>query len=64
MTLHPEYQLLAQKEIDSVAGPERLPDFGDKENLPFIKALIAETLRWNPVAPLGLYVLHTVADMQ
>ncbi|KAK1224075.1 hypothetical protein PQX77_008405 [Marasmius sp. AFHP31] len=54
MALHPEYQLLAQKEIDRVVGSERLPDYGDKEKLPFVNALLAETLRWNPVTPLAL----------
>ncbi|KAK1223030.1 hypothetical protein PQX77_014107 [Marasmius sp. AFHP31] len=53
MVLHPEYQERAQKEIDAVVGSGRLPDFDDREKMPFVNALIAETLRWNPVTPLG-----------
>ncbi|KAJ8072918.1 hypothetical protein PM082_016477 [Marasmius tenuissimus] len=54
MVLHPELQIRAQKEIDSVMGPGRLPDFENRESLPFVKALLAETLRWNPALPLGV----------
>ncbi|TFK75624.1 cytochrome P450 [Pluteus cervinus] len=43
----------AQAEIDRVVGPDRIPEFDDKENLPYIKALVNETLRWRPVAVLG-----------
>ncbi|KAL0066106.1 hypothetical protein AAF712_006938 [Marasmius tenuissimus] len=44
---------IAQKEIDTVVGSGSLPDFDDRDKLPFVNALIAETLRWNPVVPLG-----------
>ncbi|KAK1219826.1 hypothetical protein PQX77_017400 [Marasmius sp. AFHP31] len=54
MTLHPELQTRAQKEIDAVIGSERLPDFDDRDRLPFVNALLAETARWNPVTPLGV----------
>ncbi|KAK1224157.1 hypothetical protein PQX77_012962 [Marasmius sp. AFHP31] len=54
MVRHPEFQVQAQKEIDTVVGHGRLPDFDDREKLPFVNALIAETLRWNPVTPLGV----------
>ncbi|KAK1223032.1 hypothetical protein PQX77_014109 [Marasmius sp. AFHP31] len=54
MVLHPEYQERAQKEIDAVVGTGRLPDFDDREKMPFVNALIAETLRWNPATPTGV----------
>ena len=60
MTLHPEIQKRAQKEIDSVVGPSRLPNFNDYDKLPFIRGLLFETLRWNPVTPLG--VAHMVVE--
>ncbi|KAK1224159.1 hypothetical protein PQX77_012964 [Marasmius sp. AFHP31] len=60
MALHPEFQIRAQKEIDTVVGFGSLPDFDDRDKLPFVNALIAETLRWNPVVPLG--VAHRASD--
>lgn len=53
MCNHPEIQAKAQGEIDTVVGHERLPDFGDRENLPYVNAVIFETLRWHPVTPFG-----------
>ncbi|KAF9261945.1 cytochrome P450 [Marasmius fiardii PR-910] len=54
MTLNPQLQVRAQKELDEVVGSSRLPDFSDRDNLPYINAIYAETLRWNPVLPLGV----------
>jgi hypothetical protein len=30
-----------------------MPNFGDRGKLPFVSALLAETLRWKVVTPLG-----------
>ncbi|KAG2093328.1 cytochrome P450 [Suillus discolor] len=56
MVLYPEVQARAQAEIDSIIGEtlERLPDWDDRASLPYINAVILETLRWFPVAPLGV----------
>ncbi|KAJ6559762.1 cytochrome P450 [Mycena capillaripes] len=54
MILHPEYQVKAQKEIDSVVGDHRLPDFEDRENLPLVECILQESLRWNSGLQLGL----------
>lgn len=54
MTLHPEVQLKAQAEIDSVIGSERLPTIADQGSLPYVNAVIQEVLRWQPVAPIGV----------
>ncbi|KDQ63502.1 hypothetical protein JAAARDRAFT_147890 [Jaapia argillacea MUCL 33604] len=55
MVLHPEVQKRAQADLDAVVGVEgRLPDFEDRSRLPFIDAIISETLRWHPVTPLAL----------
>ncbi|KAL5532092.1 hypothetical protein ACEPAF_5656 [Sanghuangporus sanghuang] len=51
---HPEVQRAAQAEIDSVIGPDRLPTFADRPNLPYINALVKETLRYCLVVPMGL----------
>ena len=53
MTLYPDVQRKAQEELDSVVGTDRLPELADKEDLPYLDALVKEVLRWNPVAPLG-----------
>ncbi|KAG2152614.1 cytochrome P450 [Suillus bovinus] len=54
MVLHPDVQKRAQEEIDSVVGKERLPTFEDRASLPYIDAIVRETFRWEPVAPLGI----------
>lgn len=43
----------AQAELDWVIGPDRLPVFDDIRNLPYLRALCKEVLRWRPVAVLG-----------
>jgi len=53
MTLHPEAQKRAQAELDAVLG-DRLPTFADKDDLPFVTAVMKEVLRWIPVLPLAV----------
>ncbi|KAK7038507.1 cytochrome P450 [Favolaschia claudopus] len=55
MALHPTIQLAAQIEIDSVlGGTHRLPDFSDRERLPYITAVMKECLRFHSPAPTGI----------
>lgn len=58
MTLFPEVLQKAQDEVDRVVGRDRLPEFSDRDNLPYITALIKELLRWEQVAPTGLSVIY------
>ncbi|KAM0345846.1 hypothetical protein ACHAPU_006200 [Fusarium lateritium] len=60
MLLFPDVQKKAQKEIDTVLGTARLPNFEDRDKLPYTDALIKETLRWIPVTPMG--VVHTADE--
>ncbi|KAK0231772.1 cytochrome P450 [Armillaria nabsnona] len=53
MVLHPEVQEKAQAQIDAVVGSERLPTIEDRESLPYIDHILQETMRWNPVVPMG-----------
>ncbi|KDR68804.1 hypothetical protein GALMADRAFT_231128 [Galerina marginata CBS 339.88] len=53
VALHPDIQKRAQEDIDSIT-PNRLPTHDDFDSLPFIRAIVKETLRWAPVAPLGI----------
>lgn len=43
----------AQCHLDRVLGGERLPDHSDLEELPYIMAIVKETLRWAPPVPIG-----------
>ncbi|KAF8984058.1 cytochrome P450 [Cyathus striatus] len=45
MTLFPEVQRKARNEIDEKIGGDRLPDFDDEPNLPYLTAVILEVLR-------------------
>ncbi|KAL1891496.1 hypothetical protein Sste5346_007587 [Sporothrix stenoceras] len=60
MIMFPDIQTTAQEEIDRVVGGDRLPDVEDREKLPYVNALIKETLRWWPIAPMGFP--HTADD--
>lgn len=46
MTLNPDAQRKAQAEIDLVVGHERLPDWNDRQSLPYVDALVNEVLRY------------------
>ncbi|KAK7031112.1 hypothetical protein VNI00_013717 [Paramarasmius palmivorus] len=52
MVAFPEAQRKAQEELDRVVGPHRIPTLDDIEELPYVKAVIRETHRFRPVAPL------------
>ncbi|RAL00798.1 cytochrome P450 [Aspergillus ibericus CBS 121593] len=54
MALFPEVQRKAQAELDAVVGTDRLPQYADREQLPYTNALVKEALRWHPVVPMSL----------
>lgn len=62
MLLNPDAQARAQAELDGVVGRGRLPDFTDRAALPYVGALVQETMRWNPVLPLGVPHRAVAAD--
>ncbi|EKM55770.1 uncharacterized protein PHACADRAFT_256631 [Phanerochaete carnosa HHB-10118-sp] len=53
MLMNPDIQRKAQEEIDRVVGNGRLPDFTDRDLLPYVECVVKETMRWHPVAPLS-----------
>lgn len=61
MVLFPDVQKTAQREIDRVCG-NRLPEWDDKDSLPYIRGCIKETFRWFPTAVLGLPHATTKED--
>ncbi|KAI0684340.1 cytochrome P450 [Earliella scabrosa] len=54
MLLFPEAMRKAQRELDAVVGRDRAPTFEDRKNLPYIRAMVKEVLRWRPVGPLAV----------
>ena len=54
MSLNPEVLRKAHAELDAVVGPDRLPNFSDREELVYVNAIIKEVMRWRPITPLGL----------
>lgn len=63
MALFPEVQRKAQHELDAVLGEKQLPQFHDRDNLPYINALVKEVLRWHPVVPMSLAHTSIEDDM-
>ncbi|KAF5368055.1 hypothetical protein D9758_004476 [Tetrapyrgos nigripes] len=53
MALYPEVQAHAQAEVDAVIGSDRLPNFNDRDQLPYLNALTLEVLRWHSVVPIS-----------
>ncbi|KAH7931402.1 cytochrome P450 [Leucogyrophana mollusca] len=62
MVLYPEIQTRAQEEIDAVVGQDKLPGFEHRSSLPYVEAVLRETLRWHSVAPLGMPHATTESD--
>ncbi|EIW85664.1 cytochrome P450 [Coniophora puteana RWD-64-598 SS2] len=54
MLQNPEVQRRGQEEIDHVVGKDRLPTFEDRESMPYLEAVMRETLRWRSVVPTGV----------
>uniref|UniRef100_A0A7N0UDA9 Cytochrome P450 n=1 Tax=Kalanchoe fedtschenkoi TaxID=63787 RepID=A0A7N0UDA9_KALFE len=51
---HPKCLAKAQEEIDAVVGSDRLIQESDLPNLPYLHAVIMETLRMYPAGPLSV----------
>ncbi|KAK5656691.1 hypothetical protein OQA88_4237 [Cercophora sp. LCS_1] len=51
---NPHVQSKAQAEIDALIGPSRLPTFEDTHHLPYLKLILHEAYRMNPLSPLGI----------
>ncbi|KAJ7764381.1 cytochrome P450 [Mycena metata] len=62
MLANPEAQRTAQAEIDLVTQGKRLPNFEDEAVMPFVAAIVKETLRWKNVLPIAVPHYLNVAD--
>ncbi|KAL1755741.1 cytochrome P450 [Schizophyllum commune] len=55
----PEIAKRAQFELDSVLEPGKLPEFDDEDRLPYTMAVVKETMRMYPAAPVAVPHQHT-----
>ncbi|PPQ75950.1 hypothetical protein CVT26_005853 [Gymnopilus dilepis] len=62
MAIYPDVQRRAQEELDAVVGQARLPDFRDRDALPYINAIVKESVRWHQVAPMAIPHMCTSDD--
>ncbi|KAJ7859331.1 cytochrome P450 [Mycena olivaceomarginata] len=53
LVAYPEAQKKAHEEIDRVVGEHRMPTLEDLEQMPYVRAIISETHRFRPIAPLA-----------
>ncbi|KAJ7359853.1 cytochrome P450 [Mycena albidolilacea] len=54
LVAYPGAQMKAHEEIDRVVGEHRMPTFEDLEQMPYVRAIISETHRFRPIAPLAV----------
>ncbi|KAI0267866.1 cytochrome P450 oxidoreductase [Gloeopeniophorella convolvens] len=62
MVLFPDVQRKAQEELDRVVGRHRLPNFDDRDHLPYLAAVYKELLRWHVIGPMGIPHYATADD--
>jgi hypothetical protein len=54
LLLNPHAQQQAHGELDRVVGHDRVPNFGDYDELVYIRALVKEIFRWRPITGIGM----------
>jgi len=62
MVLHPDIQAKAQAEIDTIVGRSQSVSDSDLPNLPYLHAIVKETLRMHPPGPLLSWARLAVHD--
>ncbi|KAH7907808.1 cytochrome P450 [Hygrophoropsis aurantiaca] len=63
MVLYPHVQERAYAEIKAAIGTSRLPNHNDRPFLPYIEAIVRESMRWLPIVPLGVAHAATNSDI-
>ncbi|KAK9108482.1 hypothetical protein Syun_024493 [Stephania yunnanensis] len=63
MVLHPEIQAKAQEELDRCVGPDGPVHDSHLPNLPYIQAIVKETLRMHPPGPLLSWARLAIHDV-
>lgn len=64
MVLHPDIQAKAQSEIDMFVGITRSVSDSDLPKLPYLQAIVKETLRMHPPGPLLSWARLAIHDTQ
>ena len=62
MIAYPDVQNQAHAELDEVIGRARPPTFADIPSLPYIRAMVKETLRWSLTVPFSVPHTSTTDD--
>ncbi|KAK9278688.1 hypothetical protein L1049_028262 [Liquidambar formosana] len=62
MALHPDIQAKAQSEIDTVVGSSQGVSDADLPHLPYLNAIVKETLRMHPPGPLLSWARLAIHD--
>lgn len=62
MAMFPEAMKKGHEELDRIVGSGRMPEWEDEKDLPYIRAIVKETLRWRPVNKFGMYHSSTEDD--
>ncbi|KAG8896703.1 hypothetical protein FRC00_005443 [Tulasnella sp. 408] len=55
MSLYPDVQARARQEVEQFFTEGRSPDFECQDQMPYIRAVVLESLRWNPPLSFGLF---------
>ncbi|KAH9560497.1 hypothetical protein CY35_06G108100 [Sphagnum magellanicum] len=63
LLLHPNIMKHAQTELDNLVGTNRLVEESDLQHLPYLQAILKETLRLHPVGPF-LFPHHSIEPCQ
>ncbi|GLB41043.1 putative monooxygenase activity [Lyophyllum shimeji] len=61
--IHPQWIKTAQAQLDAVVGQDRLPDFSDRDKMPYVEAVCREVLRWRPAARFAIPHKTTEEDI-
>ena len=62
MLLNPDVLSEARRYVDRVCK-DRLPNFGDYDDVPYVHAIVKECLRWSPVVTLSKNFVATSSDI-
>lgn len=54
MIKYPQVQAKARDELNTVLGKYQMPTFDDHDSLPYLSAIVKETLRWQNIAPIAI----------
>ncbi|KIJ64542.1 hypothetical protein HYDPIDRAFT_132510 [Hydnomerulius pinastri MD-312] len=60
LAVNPIVQARAQAEMDIVVGKERFPTFADRDQMPYMRCVISEAIRYGSATPVG--VPHRVLE--